>query len=76
MKAAGKVIGAPLKAIGLIPKMPSVPKAAGPVTRDDARDAALREDELRRRRGGAADQLTGIRGAEAGRAASGAATLG
>lgn len=42
------------------------PMATKPVTRDDAREAAEREDELRKRRGGAADILTGAGGAEAG----------
>lgn len=50
---------------GLMPKMHK-PQVAKPVTRDDARDAAGLEDELRRRRGGAADMLTGTGGAEAG----------
>lgn len=66
MKAIGNVIGAPLKAIGLIPKMPSVPAATPPVTRDDALTAALKQNSLFARRGGAADQMTGASGAEAG----------
>ena len=37
----------------------------GPVTRDEAREEADRERELRMRRGAAADMLTGTRGAEA-----------
>jgi hypothetical protein len=76
MKAIGGVIRAPLKAIGLIPTMPKPPPAAPSVTRDNARDAALQQDVLFGRRGGAADQITGTKGAEAGRAATGAATLG
>lgn len=43
-----------------------VPPVAKAVTRDDARESAEREDEIRRRRGGAADILTGTSGAEAG----------
>lgn len=66
MKAVGSVIGAPLKAIGLIPKMPKPPSATPPITRDNARDAALQNDKLMARRGGAADLLTGASGAEAG----------
>lgn len=66
MKAVGDVIGAPLKAIGLIPKMPSVPQATPPVMRDDAETAALANDQLTSRRGGMADQLTGPNGAQAG----------
>lgn len=69
MKTVSKIIRAPLKLLGLVPKVPKpnsgpmVPKAA---TRDDARDAAMLEDDLRKRRGGAADILTGGMGAEAG----------
>ena len=42
------------------------PKPSATVTRDDARERAGIEDELRKRRGGAADILTGASGAEAG----------
>lgn len=45
-------------------KKPGAPPA--PVTRDSVLDAADRDDELRKRRGGAADILTGAAGAEAG----------
>lgn len=76
MKAVGSVIGAPLKAIGLIPKMPKPPEAQKPITRDDVQALADREDELRKRLGGRADIVTGTSGAEAGKGASGAATLG
>jgi hypothetical protein len=42
------------------------PKALpAPVTRDDAREQADANDELRRRRGAAADMVTGTQGAEA-----------
>jgi hypothetical protein len=77
MKAIGSVLRAPLKLLGIVPKMPKLPeqaKAIRPVTRDDARDAALSDDELARRRGAAANQMTGAGGAEAG--ATGKATLG
>jgi hypothetical protein len=43
-------------------------------TRDDAQDAADKQRELARRRGGAADMVTGAYGAEAG--AGGKTTLG
>lgn len=39
---------------------------SAPVTRDTITEQAALEDELRRRRGGAADILTGASGAEAG----------
>jgi hypothetical protein len=66
MKAIGSVIGAPLKMLGLIPKMPKPLPPQKPITRDDARDAANRQDELFGRRGGAADRTMGTGGAEAG----------
>jgi hypothetical protein len=48
------------------PKIKSPGPPVKPVSRDDAREAADRDDELRRRRGGAADILMGAAGAEAG----------
>lgn len=67
--ALGKVISAPLKALGII-STPKVDKTLAqtplPVaTRDTAAQLIAREDELRRRKGGAADVLTGPGGAEA-----------
>lgn len=53
-----------MKMLGMKPKNPG--GATPSVTRDDARDAAAADDELRKRRGGAADILTGVGGAEAG----------
>lgn len=53
-------------AVGLAAKTPKVPKPLPIATRDDARGLAERERELSRRRGGAADILTGTSGAEAG----------
>jgi hypothetical protein len=44
-------------------KKPILP--AGPATPDDARMLADQQDELRRRKGAAADMLTGTQGAEA-----------
>lgn len=66
MKAIGSVIAAPLKLLGLIPKMPKAPTPSAPITRDTAIDAANATDALYGRRGGAADQVTGTGGAEAG----------
>jgi hypothetical protein len=48
-----------------IPKI-KAPHATPAVTRDDALDSAAIEDQLLKRRGGAADILTGAGGAEAG----------
>lgn len=73
MKAVGKIIRAPLKAIGLVPDMPKPPSPVRPVTRDDARDQDSLLDEVRRRQGGSADNVTGG-GAEGG--GGGRATLG
>jgi hypothetical protein len=59
----GLLGGGLLKSLFKGPKKPPGPQQ--PVQRDDARDAALRNDELLRRRGGAADIVTGAYGAEA-----------
>ena len=45
------------------PKL-DLPAAPRPASRDDAEEAARRADELRRRKGGAADIITGTGGAE------------
>ncbi len=45
-------------------------------TRDEARDLAMRDEELARRRGGAADLLLGLGGAEPGGASLGRFVLG
>ena len=69
MKAITAPIGLIGKAVGGIikkPKKSAMPSALPTPTRDDARERVDIEDELRRRRGGAADLLTGSRGAEAG----------
>jgi hypothetical protein len=47
-----------------------------PATRDDAREGIERDNELRRRRGGAADIITGRRGAEAAAGSTGKLVLG
>lgn len=74
--ALGKLVAAPLKALGII----STPKfnTAAPLpsaTRDDAAAMVAAEDELRRRKGGAADILNGASGAEPA-SAGGKVTLG
>ncbi|WP_061780762.1 hypothetical protein [Sphingomonas sanguinis] len=76
MNLVGKVITAPLKAIGLIPKTPKLPAPVPTPTRDDAREAVAMDDALRRRRGGAADIVTGRAGAEASAGSVGKETLG
>lgn len=58
----------------LLKKKPAAPIQPLPAaTRDDAAAQATLNDELLRRKGGAADILTGVRGAEA--PSSGAKTL-
>lgn len=67
MKTIGSVIAAPLKLLGVIP--PSSPQLPSPQltpTRDEARARIMENDALRKRRGGAADMLTGASGSEAG----------
>jgi hypothetical protein len=77
MKALGLLVSPVLKAVaGGIFKKPKGPAIQQPVQRDDARDAALRNDELLRRRGGAADVVTGAYGAEAGPGSVGKTALG
>lgn len=72
MKAIGDVVSAPLKALGIIHSPGKPPSPLPTATRDDAYDRVAIEDELRKRRGGAADMLGG--GAEAG--ATGKTNLG
>lgn len=59
----GKIVSAPLKALGLVStaKAPSTPLPAA--TADDAAQQQAADDELRKRRGGAADIITGASGA-------------
>ena len=52
-------------AAALLNKPGKMPGLAPPPTRDDAAALALRNDELARRRGAAADIITGTSGAEA-----------
>jgi hypothetical protein len=61
-----KAVGGAFKAIGLLPNIPKPPAPIKPVTRDDARDAAARQDLLLQRRGSLSDVVTGAGGAEAG----------
>ena len=64
MQAVGSVISAPFKLLGLVPKAPTLPAPVPVATRDDAMSAIQTQDELARRRGGAADMITGAGGAE------------
>lgn len=70
MKSFGKIVGGGLKMLGVIkkPKAPKESAAMPPAAarRDEIRDDADRLDELRRRKGGLADIMTGSGGAEAG----------
>lgn len=67
-----KIVGKVLSPIGSIvggilgtTKAPKLPGATPVATRDDAADAQARDDEIRRRRGSAANMLLGPQGAEA-----------
>lgn len=60
-----KVASGVLKAVGLVSTPGKPPKALPTVTRDDAAAQVQLNDELLRRKGGAADILTGSGGAEA-----------
>lgn len=66
MKTIGKIIQAPLKLIGLIPKAPKPPEPPKQVSRDDAEERAGIRAEIDKRRGGQADIVTGSGGIEAG----------
>lgn len=56
-------------ALGLF-KKPKIPSALPTATRDDTLRSIAQEDALSKRRGGAADILTGAGGAEAGPASA------
>lgn len=61
-----KFAASPLLGIlGIANKQPKIPGAQPTVTRDDAIAAMAQQDELAKRRGGAADIITGSGGAEA-----------
>lgn len=66
MKDIGRALVSPLWAVGRLmkPKTPKLPAPLPAVTRDPIRDRQALEDELRKRRGGAADIVTGYGGAE------------
>lgn len=76
MKQIGKIFSAPFKALGLIPKTPKLPAPTPTPTRDAARELAAQEDKYSKRRGGAADILSGSAGVEADLGARGKDTLG
>jgi len=65
MALLGKIVAAPLKALGVISTPGKPPTPLRPVTRDDAVASIAADDELRRRQGAAADIITGSGGAEA-----------
>lgn len=65
LKPLGKLVAAPLKALGVISTPGKAPSALPTLTRDDAAATIAADDELRKRRGGAADIITGAAGAEA-----------
>ena len=63
---AGGLLGKPLlRAVGIGGKKKKPIQPLPQATRDDAQAMADQEDELRGRKGGAADILTGVTGAEA-----------
>lgn len=66
---AAKTLGFGLLGLGASsllakPKAPTMAQPLPAATRDDAAAAANLNDELLRRKGGAADIITGVRGAE------------
>lgn len=70
-KGVGKVLLSPIRLVGKAigglmpkPKKSDAPKPLASATRDDARIIRDQEDELRRRKGGLADVITGTSGAE------------
>jgi hypothetical protein len=66
MKIIGAVVSPILSVLGLTPKAPKMPAPTPTATRDDARAQIASGDALKKRRGGAADMLSGAGGAEAG----------
>lgn len=66
LKPLGKLIAAPLKALGVISTPGKAPAALpAPTARDTVASTIAADDELRRRKGAAADIITGAAGAEA-----------
>ncbi len=78
LATVGKTLINPIWGISsaLKQKVPSLPAPIATPTRDDARAQISAEDALRKRRGGAADILTGTSGAEAPPGSTGKQTLG
>lgn len=82
MQMAGKVL--PYAIGGLLGgtllkkmfKKPKVTPQPGPPTRDEAREEALKRDALARRRGGAADMVSGPYGGEPASSSIGKTSLG
>lgn len=64
LKPIGKALGSVLKAVGIVSTPGKPPSPLASVTRDDAAAQIAAQDELARRKGGAADILTGASGAE------------
>jgi len=65
MKQIGKVLLSPIVGVASLLKKPKdPPKPLPTVSRDDVISSIAKDDMLRRRRGGAADMLTGASGAE------------
>lgn len=83
MSAVTKPIGSafnfllapPMKLLGLSPSVPTIPNAPSMPTRDDAAANAAAQDDLRRRKGSAANILLGSAGAEAGASSTATKTL-
>ena len=65
LKPIGSALGGILKAVGLISTPGKAPSPLPTVTRDDAASQVAANDELQRRKGGAADILNGSGGAQA-----------
>ncbi|MHB9878289.1 hypothetical protein ACSMXM_01290 [Pacificimonas sp. ICDLI1SI03] len=77
MDVPGKILTPVLKLTGLVKTPRKPPSPLSSPTRDDARIDAMDRDELRKRRGGAADLIAGAGGGgEASASAVGKATLG
>jgi len=76
MQQVEGAIAAPFKLLGIVPKAPKLPAPLPTPTFDDAAAKTATSDELARRRGGAADVITGAGGAEASAGSTGKALLG
>lgn len=63
MAVLEKIVSAPLKALGILHTPKSEPTALPQASRDDAAADIAADDELQRRKGGAADIITGATGA-------------